>query len=433
MLFLTLILVLLNGFFVLSEFAIVKVRRTRLEELSKSGAMNANLALKVTGHLDTYLSATQLGITLSSLGLGWVGEPAVAKILYVVFEDFFLQNNLLLHTVSFVVAFTLITLFHVVLGEIVPKSIAIAKAERCVLIIVRPLYYFWLIFYPVIWLFDRLAAFFLKRFGIEPAKEQESIHSEEELKIIVGESLKGGLIDSIEGEIIKNAVDFSDTIAKEIMTPRKDMICLSADKSYAENIQIVVETHHTRYPYYEGSKDNILGMIHIRDLLKNTLTHEEMDLKNILREMIIVPEGASIAQILLKMNKEQKHTALVIDEYGGTAGLLTMEDIIEEIMGDISDEHDKKVEQDYIVDENTFIFNGMMDLESIEEICGINFDESCEQVTIGGYVFGLLGRLPVVGDVIDDGVCEFRVCEVDGARIKKLKLKKLLQEEGQSE
>ncbi|MFG5109180.1 CNNM domain-containing protein, partial [Campylobacter lari] len=138
---------------------------------------------------------------------------------------------LLLHTVSFVVAFTLITLFHVVLGEIVPKSIAIAKAERCVLIVVRPLYYFWLIFYPVIWLFDRLAAFFLKRFGIEPAKEQESIHSEEELKIIVGESLKGGLIDSIEGEIIKNAVDFSDTIAKEIMTPRKDMICLSADKS----------------------------------------------------------------------------------------------------------------------------------------------------------------------------------------------------------
>lgn len=428
MLFLTLFLVILNGFFVLSEFAIVKVRRTRLEELAKAKVMNANLALKVTDQLDSYLSATQLGITLSSLGLGWVGEPAIAKMLYVLFEDFFIDNSILLHTFSFVIAFTLITLLHVVLGEIVPKSIAIAKAEKCTLIVVRPLYYFWVFFYPVIWLFDRLAAFFLRRFGIEPAREQESIHSEEELKIIVGESLKGGLIDSIEGEIIKNAVDFSDTIAKEIMTPRKDMVCLSADKTYAENIEIVIETKHTRYPYYEGSKDNILGMIHIRDLLKNTFTREEADLKKILREMIIVPESASIAQILIKMNKEQKHTALVIDEYGGTAGLLTMEDIIEEIMGDISDEHDEKIEEDYKIDENTFIFDGMMDLESIEEICNVVFDDSCEQVTIGGYVFSLLGRLPVVGDVIADENCEFEVSEMDGARIKKLKLKRIKQD-----
>lgn len=425
MLLSALVLVFLNAFFVLSEFAIVKVRRTRLEELVKSNTKNASLALKVTNNLDTYLSATQLGITLSSLGLGWIGEPAVAKILLAVFSSFITPDSILLHSLSFIIAFTLITLFHVVLGEIVPKSIAISKAEKCTLFVVRPLYLFWIVFYPVIWFFDTFAAFFLRKIHIKPAKEQESVHSEEELKIIVGESLKGGLIDSIEGEIIKNAVDFSDTIAKEIMTPRKDMICLSADKTYEENIEIVMETRHTRYPYYEGSKDNIIGMIHIRDLLKNTYTRQEADLKNIIREMIIVPESASIAQILIKMNKEQVHTALVVDEYGGTAGLLTMEDIVEEIMGDISDEHDEKTQDFYRVDGNTFVFDGMMDLESIEEICEVKFEETFDQVTIGGYVFSLLGRLPVVGDIIADTNCEFEICEVDGARIKKLKLKKI--------
>ncbi|STP12272.1 integral membrane protein [Helicobacter mustelae] len=427
MLFVTVLLVFLNGFFVLSEFAMVKVRKTRLEELVKAKAINAGLALKIIGNLDTYLSATQLGITFSSLALGWIGEPAIAQLLNVLFIDFFGNNGILLHTLSFAITFVFITLLHVVLGEIVPKSIAIAKAERCALIVARPLHYFWVVFYPIIWLFDRLAGFFLRRFGVKQAKEHESVHSEEELKIIVGESLKEGLIDSIEGEIIKNAVDFSDTTAKEIMTPRKDMICLDAEKSYEENIQTVLETRHTRYPYYEGSKDNILGMIHIRDLLKNTLTCKKADLKSILREMIIVPETVSIAQVLSKMNKEQRHTALVVDEYGGTAGLLTMEDIIEEIMGDIADEYDERIEEHYKIDEDTYVFDGMMDLESIEEICDIAFDDSCDQVTIGGYVFSLLGRLPVVGDVIKDSNCKFEVCEMDGARIKKLKLKRILE------
>lgn len=433
MLILTLFLVFLNAFFVVSEFAIVKVRRTRLEELAKAphgkNTKNAALALRITQHLDTYLSATQLGITLSSLGLGWIGEPAVAKLLVLCFGNFFSLDGLLLHSLSLVIAFIFITLLHVVLGEIVPKSIAIAKAEACVLLIVRPLHIFWLFFYPVISFFDLLATSFLRLFKIRLGHE-ESIHSEEELKIIVDEGLKGGLIDSIEGEIIKNAVDFSDTIAKEIMTPRKDMIALSADKSYAENMTTIMETHHTRYPYFEGSKDNILGMIHIRDLLQSSFVQKEPDLKSILRKMLIVPETASISQILTKMNKEQIHTALVVDEYGGTAGLLTMEDIIEEIMGDISDEHDEHATQDWVrIDDRTFVLDGMMDLESVEEICGINFDDQAEQVTIGGYVFALLGGLPVVGDMVKDEVCEFEVMQMDGARIKQLRLKKLQEEQ----
>ncbi|PAF41297.1 hemolysin family protein [Helicobacter sp. 11S03491-1] len=419
-------LVFLNAFFVLSEFAIVKVRKTRLEELAKTNKLNAKLALKISNQLDTYLSATQLGITLSSLALGWIGEPAVARILSVPLDKLFGSNPIVVHTISFVVAFTFITLLHVVLGEIVPKSIAIAKSENAALFVARPLYSFWVIFYPVIKLFDILAAFFLKRIGIEPSKGQDNAHSEEELKIIVGESLKGGFIDSIEGEIIKNAVDFSDTIAKEIMTPRKDMICLNTEKSYEENIQIVMESRHTRYPYCKGNKDNIIGMIHIRDLLTSSIFDaNKHDMKSLVREMIIVPESASISQILIKMNKEQIHTALVIDEYGGTAGLLTMEDIIEEIMGDISDEHDLKSEDMQRIDEDTYEFNGTMDLESVEEIMDVKFDDECEQVTIGGYVFGLLGRLPVIGDCVSDKYCEFEVLDMEGARIKKLKIKKI--------
>lgn len=418
-------LVFLNAFFVLSEFAIVKVRKSKLEELSKNKNTNAKLALKISNQLDTYLSATQLGITLSSLALGWIGEPAVAKLLSLPLEKVFGTSPLAVHSISFIIAFTFITLLHVVLGEIVPKSIAIAKSEKSALFVARPLYSFWIVFYPVIRLFDILAAFFLKRIGIQAPRESESAHSEEELKIIVGESLKGGFIDSIEGEIIKNAVDFSDTTAKEIMTPRKDMICLNAEKNYQENIQIVMESHHTRYPICEGNKDNIIGMVHIRDLLTSSVSSNKHDLKSLVRDMIIVPESLSISQILIKMNKEQIHTALVIDEYGGTAGLLTMEDIIEEIMGDISDEHDEKSEDIHRIDEDTYEFDGMMDLESVEEILDIKFDDECDQVTIGGYVFGLLGRLPVVGDKIEDKYCEFEVATMDGARIKKLNAKKL--------
>lgn len=422
MFILALALVFVNAFFVVSEFAIVKVRKTRLEELSKNGIKNATLALKISNTLDTYLSATQLGITLASLALGWISENAVVQLLEYPFLHLFEQYPLLIHTIASLIAFIFITLLHVVLGELVPKSIAITKAEKVALLIAKPLYAFRIIFSPLIKLFDFLAAFFLRFIHIEPAKESDLAHSEEELKIIVGESLRRGYIDSIEGEIIKNAVDFSDTLAKEIMTPRKDMICLDAQNQYEENIRIILETNHTRYPYYQDSKDNILGMIHIRDLFKNTINGGEKNLSKLVRNMIIVPETAHISQILDSMNRQQVHTALVVDEYGGTSGLLTMEDIIEEIMGDISDEHDLKIEDIRQIDKNTYEFNGKLGLENIEEILNITFSNTNDHVTIGGYVFGLLGRLPVVKDKISDENCEFEVVEMDGARIQKLRV-----------
>lgn len=417
------VLVFLNGFFVLSEFSIVKVRRSKLEEFVKDKKPNAKKALEITSKLDTYLSACQLGITLSSLALGWIGEPAIAKVLAKLFFNLHL-NPVLIHTLAFVLAFSLITLLHVVLGELVPKNIAIAAADKAVLWIARPLHIFWMIFLPCIKVFDFLAALTLRIINVRSAKEHEFAHSEEEIKIIVSESQKGGVLDEFETEIIRNAVDFSDTVAKEIMTPRKDMICLNKKNSYAENMQIVREYKHTRFPYIDGSKDTILGLIHIRDLVRNELGPKYEDLEQFVKPMILVPENISISKVLVMMNEQRSHTALVVDEYGGTAGIITMEDIMEEIIGEIGE--DKEKEYYKKLAENVYEFQGRYEIEGVEELLMIHYDEGLEQVTIGGYVFNLLGRLPVVGDRIEDELCYYEVKKMDGNSIARVKVVKKL-------
>ncbi|MDO5046653.1 hemolysin family protein [Campylobacter sp.] len=429
MILLAVLFVLLNAFFVLSEFAIVKVRKSRLEELIKDKVPNAKLAYEMSNKLDTYLSATQLGITLSSLALGWIGEPAIARLIERPLQIYFDVSDLVVHTVAFAIAFTTITLFHVVLGELVPKSIAIAKAEKSTLLIAKPLHVFWIIFSPLIKTFDYLAWISLKMLGIKPAKESELAHSEEEIKIIVGESLKGGVLDSFETEIIKNAVDFSDTVAKEIMTPRRDMVCINKQKSYEENLKVVFDSKFTRYPYIDGSKDVILGMIHIRDILQIDLSDKKRDFDDIVRKFVIVPENLSISKILVMMNKQQISAALVVDEYGGTAGLLTMEDIMEEILGDINDEHDEARPLYKKINDNIYEFNGRFDIESVEELMGISFDDETEELTIGGYVFNLIGRLPVVGDRAEDDNCHYEVRKMDGTSILSVKVRKKIDEE----
>ncbi|MEN5386526.1 hemolysin family protein [Aliarcobacter skirrowii] len=429
MLLVALILVLLNGFFVLSEFAIVKVRRTKLEEFVKQGKKSASLALKMSNSLDTYLSATQLGITFSSLALGWIGEPALARLIES--NVTFLANNpVLLHTISFIIAFSIVTFLHVVFGEIVPKSIAIAKAEVMVLYIARPLYIFWLVFYPLIRFFDIVAASILRALNVKPATEHELAHSEEELRIIVNESFKGGHIDSVESEIIKNAVDFSETVAKEIMTPRKDMICLNSEKSLEENIKRVISTKHTRYPYCNGGKDNIVGMIHSRDILNDVLESKKLDISKLVRPIIMVPENTSISSILTRMNKSRIHLALVVDEYGGTSGLITMDDILEEIIGETTDEHDPKDESILLIDENRYEFDGIVNIEKVEELLDIEFEkDELSAVTIGGRILNLIGRLPIEGETINDKDCTYKILAVNNNRITKILCEKKIKEE----
>ncbi|MCR8684792.1 hemolysin family protein [Campylobacter ureolyticus] len=417
MLILAFVFVLLNAFFVLSEFAIVKIRKSKLEELSKDGVKNAKMAYEITNSLDSYLSATQLGITISSLALGWIGEPAVAMLIEKPMNSLFAANSTVIHSVSFIISFTFITLLHVVLGELVPKSVAIATPEKSVLFIAKPLHAFWVIFKPFIAVFDFLAGGILKLIGIRPAGENEIAHSEEEIKIIVAESLKGGVLDSIETQIIKNAVDFSDTVAKEIMTPRKQMICLNAQKSYDENYKKVIESKYTRFPYIDGSKDSVLGMIHIRDILQS----DKKDFNKIVRKILIVPENSSIASILSMMNKERISAALVIDEYGGTSGLITMEDIIEEVLGDINDEHDESEVKFRSIKDGIYELVGTYEIEDFEEITGVDFDDDVEEITIGGYVFNLIGRLPKVGDKTEDENFIYEVLKMDGNIIQTLK------------
>lgn len=420
--------VFLNAFFVLCEFSIVKVRHSKLEQLLKEKKGGAKQALEISSNLDTYLSACQLGITLSSLALGWLGEPAIARLLSAWLENTTLSPTLT-HTISIAIAFALITLLHVVLGELVPKSVAIALADKTALLVARPLHIFWLLFYPLIKTFDFLAMLGLKFIGIKPAKESETVHSDEEIKIIASESQRGGVLDEFETEIIRNAVDFSDIVAKEVMTPRKDMICLNKNKSYDENMKIVSEYKHTRFPYINDSKDSILGMIHIRDLMKNEIVGGQKRLDDFVRPMFLVPENVSISKILIRMNKERTHTALVVDEYGGTAGLITMEDIMEEIVGDINDEHDDKIEDYKKLSDDIYEFKGRYDIESVEELLNIVYPEDLDQVTIGGYVFNLLGRLPVVGDKAEDELCHYEVKRMDGNAIDKVKVMKKREDE----
>jgi len=420
-LLLVLFLVFCNAFFVISEFSIVKIRRTKLEELAHSGNKRAKIALHINEHLNTYLSATQLGVTLASLGLGWLGEPAVARLLEDVFGGFFAENRVLLHSLSFGIAFTFITLLHVVLGELVPKSMAIQDTERYAMLVALPLYSFDKICRPIIWCFDHVSVWILKLMGIQQAEENEDAHSEEEIKLIIDASQKGGVIDDTESEIIQNAICFSEIFAHEIMIPRQDMVCIYQNSSFNEVMELVKQNKHTRFPLCANDKDQILGMIHIRDLLEYSTSQHKDILNRICRKILFVPENKSISEILHEMMRKRIHLAIVVDEYGGTAGLLSMEDILEELVGDIRDEHDDVSEEPVKkIDENTCEFDGVYLLEDACEDLNVPYEEH-EESTIGGYLFNLLGREPKIGDTAEDDYCAYEVLKVDNMRITRVK------------
>lgn len=418
-----LILIFFNAFFVVSEFAIVKIRRTKLEEMIKNGNKRAAIALKVTEHLDSYLSAIQLGITLASLGLGWIGEPAVAHLFEDLFGEIFTENPILLHSVSIAVAFGLITLLHVVLGELIPKSLAIQKTETFVLMIAYPLYMFKRVFYPFIWVLDTITIKILHLMGVEPASEHDAAHSEEEIKLIVNASQRGGVIDDTERDIIQNAIDFSEIYAHEVMVPRQDMQCLFLNDSFDKIMSQVKHSKHTRYPLCDKDRDNVVGMIHIRDLLEHCEEKlEKGRLNKIARQILFVPENQSISEVLHLMMRKRTHIAIVVDEYGGTAGLLSMEDILEELVGNILDEHDiAGMEEIHKVDEKVCEFDGKVLIEDAYECMGLPQRE-CDETTIGGYVFTLIGRAPKVGDKVEDDLCVYEVIAAGRMRVKRVKV-----------
>ena len=419
---LVLFLVFCNAFFVVSEFAIVKIRRTKLEELAHAGNKSAKISLKINDHLNTYLSAIQLGITLASLGLGWLGEPAICRLLETVFSGFLADNKVLLHSLSFGIGFTFITLLHVVFGELVPKSMAIQDTERYAMIIARPLYTFNKIFAPFIWVFDHVTLLMLRVLHIKLSDENEDAHSEEEIKLIIDASQKGGVIDDTESEIIQNAISFSEICAHEIMIPRQDMMCIYQNSSFDEIMAFVKEHKHTRFPLCKDDKDDILGMIHIRDLLELQNDQHKDVLNKITRKILYVPENKSISEILHEMMRKRIHLAVVVDEYGGTAGLLSMEDILEELVGDIRDEHDEVTEEPIkMIGDRICEFDGIYLVEDAYDCFGLS-DFEHEESTMGGYVFNLLGREPKLGDIAEDDYCIYEVMQVDNMRITRVKM-----------
>ena len=419
-LLLVLFLVFCNAFFVISEFSVVKIRRTKLEELAHSGSKRARIALEINEHLNTYLSATQLGITLASLGLGWLGEPAVSRLLEDICGNFFEINDVLLHSVSFGIAFTFITLLHVVLGELVPKSMAIQDTERYALLVAVPLYTFNKVCTPIIWCFDHVSLWILKCMKIQQADENEDAHSEEEIKLIIDASQKGGVIDDTESEIIQNAITFSEILAHEIMIPRQDMNCIYQDDTFEDIMAFVKANKHTRFPLCGEDKDQIVGMVHIRDILENANSPHKDILKRIARKILFVPENMSISEVLHEMMRKRIHLAIVVDEYGGTAGLLTMEDIFEELVGEIRDEHDVVTEEPMKkIDADNYEFDGVYLLEDAAEFMDLPYEEQ-EESTIGGYIFNLLGHEPKVGDIVEDRRCKYEIMRIDNMRITKV-------------
>ncbi|GGE15876.1 membrane protein [Marinithermofilum abyssi] len=413
-LLLVIFLVLLNGFFVAAEFAIVKVRATRLAQL---GDKKAKIARKVVSDLDPYLSATQLGITLASLGLGWVGEPAIAHMLEPVFAYFGIPE-VMVHTISFIIAFVVITFLHIVLGEMAPKSLAIRQAEGTTLWTAAPLYAFYHVFKPFIVLLNGSANLVLKWFGISETDHQQA-HTEEEIRMLISQSHKSGIIDQTELALFDNVFEFSERMAREVMVPRVHMVSLYIDNSFEENWEIIKNARHTRFPLCGEDKDDIIGVVHIRDVYNCLLDEKKPSMQKLARPVISVPETMEIKDVMRNLQKNRSEMAIVVDEYGGTAGLITTEDIVEEVFGEIQDEFDNEQPHIQRIDSDEAIISPRLLIDEVNDYFQLNIEDP-DNDTIGGWVFSQLEKVPEVHDQVTYDGWTFIVKEVDQRRITRL-------------
>lgn len=415
------ILIMLTAFFVAAEFSIVKVRPTKIEQLMAEGNKRAKYAKKLIDDLDRYLSACQLGITVTAIGLGWLGEPAVQTIFQPIFEGM----NIHAHTasfISFILAFTTISLIHVVIGELVPKTIAIQKAESLTLLLARPLIFFYRIMFPFIWALNGSAQFIVRMLGLKPIHEYQEAHSEEEVRMIVKDSYKKGEINLAELTYVNNIFEFDETIVREIMVPRNETVVLYKDSTLMEIAEIVRKEQYTRYPVADEDKDRIIGLVNVKDIFTDLLEGKQpKNINEYIRPIIRVPEVIPIRKLLLKMQRERIHMAVIHDEYGGTSGIVTVEDILEEIVGDIRDEFDDdempEIEE---INEHTKVVSGRMHLEDLHKVLGVPFPVD-EVDTLGGWVYSKNMELKE-GTSIFHGGYQFIVDEMDRFQVKKVKI-----------
>lgn len=419
---LVLMLVLANGFFVTAELAFVKVKGSRIDALAEEGTRRAKLAQKILRNLDAYMAAFQLGITVSSLALGWLGERAIAVWIAPWFQ-FLGWGDTALHVVATIIAFGLIAILHLVLGELAPKTVAVRKAEHMTLMTALPVDLFYRMTYPLTRFVSGLSNLLLRMFRMTPVVERGAARTEEELLDLMKESSEVGLINDTELTLVDNIFEFVDTTAREIMIPRTDMICLYTNLPMDKNLAIAHEGMRTRYPVADEDKDHIIGFIHIKDLMRGHIR----DQLSLIRPIIAVPETMKISDLLRRMQRSKTQIAILIDEYGGTSGLVTLEDIMEEIVGEIQDEFDEERQGIEIVSEDEYSIDGLMLIEEINDQFGLNVDTE-DYDTIGGWLSSKLEAiLPQAGQhYLHDGYL-FMVEETENKRISRIRL--LRQEE----
>lgn len=427
---LTILLVGLNGFFVAAEFAIVKVRASQIEVKINSGSSRAKIAKSVLENMDSYISATQLGITLASLGLGWIGESVVSQIIMEAFHTFGIAiSPETLHSISFPIAFVFITILHIIFGELIPKALAISYSLETSLSVSIPIKIFHTIFKPFIWLLNGSANFLLRLVGVKLVIGHD-IHSEEELKVLLTESEEGGAIKQSEHELIQNVFDFDDRIVKQILVPRTKIAAIDIDLSDKEIIDRVIEEGYSRLPVYKDSLDNIIGLIYSKDLLK-FIKQKDFNLRNIIRPAYFIPTSKKISDLLREFQRQHIQVAIATNESGGTVGMVTMEDIIEELVGEIQDEHDEEKPLVEKKSETEFIVNASIAIVDVNEFLPITLPESPHYDTISGLVNQIFERIPAVNEQKEYGGYEITVLKrhkhsVETVRLKVLEVEKIV-------
>jgi CBS domain containing-hemolysin-like protein len=426
------LLVLANALFVAAEFALVRVRRTRIEELVAEGNATARLVKNALDHIDDYISTTQVGVTLASLGLGWIGEPFLAEGVFGPFLKWILPVELarspgtmgVAHGVAIFVAFFAITFFHVVIGELTPKSLALQHAEKMSLYLIKPMRFFNFLFGPLVWLLRGSSARLLKMLGAKPVSSHSRALSEEELLMLLAESKRAGVVSAGEQQMLQRVFKFHDKTVREIMIPRPDIAALALRASEDE-IKSVFEQGYSRLPVYDKNLNNVKGIVYVKDLIYTLQNPKLIKLIDLLREALFVPETQAVSTLLKEFQKSKVHMAIVIDEFGDTCGLVTLEDVIEEIVGEIQDEYDSEPAEVQRGSDGTIIFDGKTSIDRVRDLFPAFEMPEGSFETIAGLVFQLAGRVPKESDVLKHSGLAFRVTKREGRRLKKISVERL--------
>lgn len=408
----TLFLVFLNGFFVAAEFAIVKVRMSQIQMKMQEGSKTATLAQHIVQHLDGYLAATQLGITLASLGLGWIGEPVVSKLLIALMANLGVQvSETVAHSLALPLAFIIITVLHIVFGELAPKSLAIQRSENTTYAVAYPLRFFYLVFRPFIWVLNGIANFVLRLFGLSQVSENET-YTRDELKLLVDQAHESGSEDSVEDvgyNIIRNAFDFSGRTVRQVMVPRTQMVAIDLDDITSDMLEHVIEEGYSRIPCFQKNVDDIVGVIHLKDILKEMRKNNELDLRSIVRPVSFVPETKRISQLMREFQMKHQQIAIVLNEFGGTEGIITMEDILEELVGEIQDESDDEIPFVEQVSDGLYTVIATASINDINNHLPHPIDQDEEYDTLAGFLMDKFGRIPLTRDKIEAEGYEFTI------------------------